>query len=309
MKADMVIDQSTLRGTLHVNEPLSRHTSWRVGGVAARYYQPADIEDLALFIGQLPEGEPVYWVGLGSNLLVRDGGFAGTVICTSGVLNNIHYLQDDVVEVEAGVACPKVARQTAKQGLQGAEFLSGIPGTMGGALAMNAGAFGGETWEIIQSVKTVDQKGNLQERTPDDYKISYRHVLGPENEWFVSAKLKLQQGNSEQSLQKIKQLLAKRGSSQPTQQPNAGSVFKNPEGDYAARLIEEAGLKGCCIGGACVSDKHANFIVNTGTATASDIESLINKVANEVKLQHQVELKTEVRIVGQADTGQGGLNE
>lgn len=306
MKTDMVIDQSTLRGTLQVNEPLSRHTSWRVGGVAARYYQPADIDDLALFMSQLPEGEAVYWIGLGSNLLVRDAGFAGTIICTSGVLNNIHYLDDNVVEVEAGVACPKVARQTAKQGLQGAEFLSGIPGTMGGALAMNAGAFGGETWQVIQSVKTVDQSGQLHERTPDEYQIAYRHVTGPENEWFVSAKLKLQKGDSEQSLQQIKQLLAKRGSSQPTQQPNAGSVFKNPEGDYAARLIEEAGLKGSCIGGACVSDKHANFIVNTGTATANDIELLIRKVAEEVKTQFQVELKTEVKIVGEAIASSGG---
>lgn len=137
---------------------MSRHTSWRVGGPATRFYQPADIADLALFVSQLPKGEPIYWVGLGSNLLVRDGGFAGSLICTSGVLNNIHFIDAAHVEVEAGVACPKVARQCAKQGLQGAEFLSGIPGTMGGALAMNAGAFGGETWEIVASVRTIDSK-------------------------------------------------------------------------------------------------------------------------------------------------------
>jgi len=305
VNADMAINKTALRGTLLNNEPLSRHTSWRVGGTAARYYQPADIDDLALFVSQLPGDEKIYWIGLGSNLLVRDGGFAGTIICTSGVLNNIHFLADGLVEVEAGVACPKVARQCAKHGLQGAEFLSGIPGTMGGALAMNAGAFGGETWQVIDSVRTVDRSGILHERCPAEYQIGYRHVNGPQCEWFVSAKLKLQQGDSEQSLQKIKQLLAKRGTSQPTQQPNAGSVFRNPEGDYAARLIEEAGLKGTCIGGACVSDKHANFIVNTGTATASDIELLINKVAEEVRAQHQIELKTEVCIVGEPETTNG----
>lgn len=278
---------------------MARHTSWRVGGPAARFYQPADVEDLAMYMRQLPKGEAVYWVGLGSNLLVRDGGFNGSLICTSGVMNRLAYLADDVVEVEAGVACPKVARQCAKRGLVGAEFLSGIPGTMGGALAMNAGAFGGETWEIVKSVITIDHAGVLRERRPQEYEIGYRHVKGPQGEWFVSAQLQLAKGDSESALEKIKQLLAKRGASQPTQQPNAGSVFRNPAGDYAARLIEASGLKGTCIGGACVSDKHANFIVNTGTATAEDIENLINKVAATVKAQHRIELQREVCIVGE----------
>lgn len=291
--------QTNLRGELKLNEPLSRHTSWRVGGPAARYFQPADINDLALYLSLLPEDEEIYWVGLGSNLLVRDGGFHGSIICTSGVMNGIRFLDDRQVEVEAGVACPKVAKQCARRGLKNADFLSGIPGTMGGALAMNAGAFGGETWEIVKSVTTIDRHGQLHIRTQSDFEIGYRHVRGPANEWFVSAVLQLEEGVVEELLENNKALLARRGSTQPTQQPNAGSVFRNPQADYAARLIEESGLKGTCIGGACVSDKHANFIVNTGTATAEDIESLIDKVAETVKQLHGIKLEREVCIIGE----------
>ena len=287
-----------LRGVLHENEMLSRHTSWRVGGPVARFYQPADINDLAAFLAGLPTNEPIYWIGLGSNLLVRDGGYKGTMICTSGVLNGIEVLDDHRMYIEAGVACPKVAKISASHALTGAEFLCGIPGTMGGALAMNAGAFGGETWDVVESVQTLDRQGKLQQRTAKDFQIGYRHVVGQPDERFVSCILHLQQGNSEESQAKIKALLNKRGASQPTQQPNAGSVFRNPPGDYAARLIEACGLKGMCIGGACVSDKHANFIVNTGTASAADIEALINKVQLTVKQETGVHLQTEVRVVG-----------
>lgn len=289
---------TNLRGVLRENEMLSRHTSWRVGGPVKRFYQPADIADLAAFLASLPEQEPIYWVGLGSNLLVRDGGYPGTMICTSGVLNGIEVLDEQRVYVEAGVACPKVARVSANHALSGAEFLCGIPGTMGGALAMNAGAFGGETWDVVSSVQTINRAGQLQQRTAKDYQIGYRHVVGPDGEWFVSCALQLHSGNSEESLAKIKSLLNKRGATQPTQQANAGSVFRNPPGDYAARLIEGCGLKGTCIGGACVSDKHANFIVNTGTACAADIESMIHKVQQTVEQETGVRLQTEVRIVG-----------
>ncbi|KPJ91842.1 MAG: UDP-N-acetylenolpyruvoylglucosamine reductase [Gammaproteobacteria bacterium SG8_15] len=279
---------------------MTRHTSWRVGGTADRYYQPADIEDLALFFSQLDKDEPITWVGLGSNLLVRDGGIRGTVIATSGVLNGLSKVGELTVRAEAGVACAKVARFCARQSLQGAEFLAGIPGTMGGALAMNAGAFGGETWNIVSAVETLDHDGKLQRRLPGDYTIAYRSVKGPRQEWFVAAELTLQPGDSEASLAKIKECLNKRGNTQPIQQPNAGSVFKNPPGDYSARLIEASGLKGYCIGGASVSDKHANFIVNTGEATAADIENLIEHVAATVKQKHGVELEREVRIIGEA---------
>jgi len=292
-------DKITLRGTLRRNESLSRHTSWRVGGVVRSFYQPCDIDDLVAYLKQLPANDELYWIGLGSNLLVRDGGIDGSVICLSGVLKAHEFKEHERVYVESGMACPKVARLCAKNGLTGAEFLCGIPGTLGGALAMNAGAFGGETWDIVESVKMIDRKGNISTYTPDNFKISYRHVEKPDEEWFLSAVLRLQKGDAKASQQAIKDLLAKRSGTQPTQQPNAGSVFRNPAGDYAARLIESCGLKGVCIGGACVSDKHANFIVNTGTATASDIENLIIHVQDVVEKETGVFLQREVHIIGQ----------
>lgn len=290
-----------LRGIMKQYEPMSRHTSWRVGGVVKCFYQPADLTDLQQLLQQLPAEEPLFWIGLGSNLLVRDGGLPGTVICTSGVLNGIEWLEDNRVYAEAGVASPQLARQTAKRGLRGAEFLCGIPGTFGGALAMNAGAMGGETWNIVESVQVIDRQGNLKTRLADEFETGYRYVKGPADEWFVGATLKLETGNAEEGLQKIKQHLARRGATQPTSQPNAGSVFRNPPGDYAARLIEQCGLKNTCIGGACVSEKHANFIINTGTATARDIELLMQRVAYEVKQITGIELVREVQIVGDFD--------
>lgn len=288
-----------LRGVMSYDEPMSKHTTWRVGGPADHYYQPADIDDLVLFLSQLSHAEPITWIGLGSNLLVRDGGIRGTVIATSGVLNGLQRLEGNHVRAEAGVACAKVARFCARQGLTGAEFLAGIPGTMGGALAMNAGAFGGETWEIVTSLETLNLAGHRHVRLPDEYQIGYRSVKGPENEFFVAAELQLKPGDAEASLAHIKRLLAQRGATQPTSLPNAGSVFRNPVGDHAARLIESTGLKGVCVGGACVSDKHANFIINTGTATAADIESLISRVALAVERSHGIKLEREVRIVGE----------
>jgi UDP-N-acetylmuramate dehydrogenase len=290
-----------LRGNLLLDEPMSKHTSWRIGGPADRYYQPADIADLSLFLSQLPENEPVYWLGLGSNLLVRDGGIRGTVIATSGVVDGLEQIDEKTVRAEAGVACAKVARFCARAGLSGAEFLAGIPGTMGGALAMNAGAFGGETWEVITAVETLDQQGQCQHRQPEDFDIAYRHVTGPKGEWFVAAQLQLEPGGEPEVLQaRIKALLAKRGDSQPTSLPNAGSVFRNPEGDFAARLIEACGLKGQCEGAACVSEKHANFIINTGGATAYDVETLIERIMQEVEEKQAVQLQREIHIVGEA---------
>lgn len=292
---------SALRGNLLLDEPMSKHTSWRIGGPADRYYQPADINDLARFLSQLPETEPLFWLGLGSNLLVRDGGIRGTVIATSGVVNGLSQLDEKTVRAEAGVACAKVARFCARAGLSGAEFLAGIPGTMGGALAMNAGAFGGETWDVVAAVEAVDRHGQLHRRTPGEFEIAYRHVSGPQGEWFMAAELQLDAGGEPEALlTEIKSLLSKRGDSQPTQLPNAGSVFRNPEGDYAARLIEACGLKGVCEGAACVSDKHANFIINTGGASASEVEALIERIAKTVAEKYAVQLQPEVHIVGEA---------
>ncbi|MCW9031067.1 MAG: UDP-N-acetylmuramate dehydrogenase [Gammaproteobacteria bacterium] len=305
MAQDNQIDNTTAyKGMLLKHEPMSRHTSWRVGGMADRFYRPTDINDLSSYLKSLPVNEPVFWLGLGSNVLVTDAGIRGTVICTSGVLNAVKQIDESRIYIEAGVPSPKLAKFSAKSGLAGAEFLSGIPGTFGGALKMNAGAVGGETWDIVESVETIDTHGEIHKRLPEEFLIAYRHVEAKEKsnqqEWFVSAIIKLTAGDKEESLQTIKKHLNRRSATQPTQQPNAGSVFRNPAGDYAARLIENCGLKNFCIGGACVSEKHANFIINTGTATAKDIESLINAVHKKVQQQHSVDLIREVQIVGEA---------
>jgi UDP-N-acetylmuramate dehydrogenase len=287
-----------LRGELRHGEPLARYTSWRVGGPARRFYRPADRADLVAFLADLGPEEPLLWLGLGSNLLVRDGGFAGTVIATQGALDDIRLEGEEGIYVEAGCACAKVARFAARSGLVGAEFLAGIPGTMGGALALNAGAFGGETWPLVQWVETLDRAGRVRRRGPEDFRVGYREVHGPEGEWFLAAGLKLKQGDAATGQSRIRSLLERRSSTQPTGQASGGSTFRNPPGDHAARLIEAAGLKGLRVGGAEVSQKHANFIVNTGTATARDIETLLEQVKAEVQRQFGVRLVAEVHRVG-----------
>lgn len=299
-----------LRGELRINEPMSKHTSWRAGGEAARFYKPADIDDLAVFIQGLPDDESITFVGLGSNLLVRDGGFQGTVVALHGKLKALMLVKQDasdsLIYASAGVACSKVARFTALNDFTGAEFLAGIPGTMGGALAMNAGCYGSETWDIVEQVQVMDRQGQLNVRQPNDYDIGYRHVVTKgasdtqHGEWFVGGWLRLKRGDHVSSMQNIKELLEKRINSQPLNLPNSGSVFRNPPGHYAARLIESCGLKGFSVGGAMVSPKHANFITNTGDATAADIESVIQTVQSIVKNKKGIVLIQEVRIIGDA---------
>lgn len=295
-----VRDMSEWQGELLEQEPMSRHTTWRVGGPVRRYYRPASLEDLALFLQELPADEPLYWFGLGSNLLVRDGGIDGTVIATAGVLDGMSQLNGDRIRIECGVSCAKVARFCARHGLAGAEFLSGIPGSMGGALAMNAGCYGAETWQRVQRVETMDRAGQRRWREAQDFEVGYRRVVGPAGEWFVQAEMQLQAGDPDQLRESNRALLTQRGEQQPTRLPNAGSVFRNPPGDHAARLIDSAGLKGLRCGNAMVSDKHANFIINLGEANATDIESLITQVQAEVWRVHGVRLETEVHIVGEA---------
>ena len=288
-----------LRGELSCDVDMRRHTSWRAGGVAKRMYQAADLADLQRFLQQLPADEPLMAVGLGSNLLVRDGGYRGTVVLMLGALTELR-MDDDLVYVQAGVAGAKLARFAASNNLCGAVFFVGIPGTMGGMLAMNAGCYGSETWQKVVRVQVLTRRGELLERTPQEYGIGYRHVALHEasEEFFVGAWLKLEAGDVEKARQDIKALMEKRSASQPLQLPNCGSVFRNPEGNHAAKLIEGCGLKGKTIGGAQVSEKHANFIVNIGEATATDIESLIEEVKATVLQQTGVELHPEVRIVG-----------
>lgn len=288
-----------IKGQLLIDEKLAKYTSWRVGGTADRMFIPYNKNDLIHFIRTTAGSENLFWLGLGSNLLIRDAGIRGCVINTRNRLKEMRALANNAVYVEAGMPCARVARFCADRGLVGAEFLAGIPGTMGGALKMNAGAFGGETWNIVDSVEMIDIKGQVRERKPETFKVAYRSVNGIENEWFLSATLQLQPGNPEASLDKIKALLEKRGQTQPTNQPSCGSVFRNPQGDYAARLIEVCGLKGFAIGGAAVSEKHANFIVNTGKATAADIEALIKLVQDKVEQLQGVKLVTEVCMVGE----------
>jgi len=310
-----------LRGTLQHNVPMRKHTSWRTGGTVERMYQPADLDDLLVFLRGLPADEPLYAVGLGSNLLVRDDGLRGTVLLLHGTLSGLHLELDGSVYAESGVPGAKLARFAALHNLQGAEFFAGIPGTLGGMLAMNAGCYGSETWEKVLRVQTVDRRGEVHVRIPADYEIGYRHVvrteekglgtettplasqssvLSPQSpELFVAAWLQFPRGDGDSARQGIKALLNKRIASQPLNLPNAGSVFRNPQGDHAARLIEQCGLKGRRIGGAQVSEKHANFIVNTGAATAADIENLINEVQAAVQQQTGIKLHPEVRIVGE----------
>lgn len=290
-----------LRGELKHHEPMARHVSWRAGGLAERFYVPADIDDLAAFLRQLPPEEPLLFVGLGSNLLVRDGGWRGTVVLTHGAKRR-PAMDAALVYAEAGVASPKVARFAALHDLEGAEFLAGVPGCVGGALAMNAGCYGGETWDLVERVLTVDRSGTLRERTKDDFEIGYRQCTpkAAEEEWFVAAWFRLEPGDGETSRGVMKELLARRIATQPLSLPNAGSVFRNPPRDHAARLIESCGLKGFERGGARVSEKHANFIVNPGgVARAADIEWLIQHIQRMVYQMKGVVLQTEVRIVGE----------
>jgi UDP-N-acetylmuramate dehydrogenase len=302
--------ENAMRGELRKNEPMARHTSWRAGGRAEQAYLPAGLDDLGAFLRSLPPEEPVFMVGLGSNLLIRDGGLRGTVILIHWALRQVQLgtMADSEGEIraEAGIPSPKVARFAALHGLVGAEFLAGIPGTVGGALAMNAGCYGGETWEIVAGVTTIDRAGTIRDRVPADYEIAYRHVrlkelsLPASEEWFVSARFRLARGDGEASRRKVKELLTRRITTQPLNLPNAGSVFRNPQGEYAARLIEACGLKGHTIGGAQISNKHANFVVNIGRARAHDIEALIVLAEQAVRDKFGIVLEREVRIVGDA---------
>ena len=337
-----------LRGELLTDVAMGRYCSWRAGGRATRLYNPADLDDLCLFLRTLPEDEPILFLGLGSNLLVRDGGWHGTVIHLHGALRGLR-LEDCLIYAEAGVASPKVARFAANHDRAGAEFLAGIPGTIGGALAMNAGCYGHETWEKVAAVLTVDRRGNLRRRLHGEYEIGYRHVTlrqdslsplrgecwgggepvageitvmqttplpnplplrgeganercarpMPLNEWFVAAWFAFPPGDGAAAREEIKRLLARRVASQPLDLPNAGSVFRNPPGDHAGRLIETCGLKGLRIGNARVSEKHANFVVNLGGATATEIETLIETVEARVEKRTGIRLHREVRIIGE----------
>lgn len=294
-------------GKLLLNEPMARYTSWRVGGRADQFYIPAGLDDLRAFLKSLDATQPIYFVGLGSNLLVRDGGVRGTVVLIHNVLTELK-MDGGLVYAEAGVTCAKLAKFCAKEALFGAEFFAGIPGTLGGALAMNAGCYGSETWNVVRRVTTINRQGELNTRDAGEFVPSYRHIDKPvADEWFIAAWLGLADGDVHESARKIKELLAKRLASQPLNLPSAGSTFRNPVGDYAARLIEASGLKGYIIGGAQVSEKHANFIVNVGGATALDIELLIKHIRDTVLAKQGVALQQEIKVLGELSLGALGV--
>ena len=287
-----------VQGEMLFNEPMSRHTSWRAGGPADVFFIPASVEDLADFLRELDRDTPVFWLGVGSNLLVRDGGMRGVVIAATQIMRGLERVDTFLVRAGAGLPCTQLARQCIRWGLGPSEFFAGIPGTVGGALAMNAGAHGGETWERVESVRTIDRNGEIHERAPAEYTVGYRSVKGPADEWFVEGTFRFDPEVAP-SMETMKAMLERRKTTQPLGLPSCGSVFRNPPGDYSARLIEAAGLKGYRIGGAEVSEKHANFIINRDNATATDIEELIEHVRQTVLDEHGVELVHEVRIVGE----------
>lgn len=300
----MSINKSLLRGELREQEPMSRHTSWKTGGNAEYFYIAADINDLSEFMSNLPDDINITWVGLGSNLLVRDSGLSGVVISVVGVLKEMECIDDTVLKIGAGVTCAKVARFAAKQGLSGIEFLASIPGSIGGALAMNAGAYGGETWRYVKNVETINREGEIKRYDRGDFETGYRVVALADDEWFVSCSLSLNVSNQEEIERSMKTILTERAKAQPLGQHSCGSVFRNPDNDYAARLIEVSGLKGKQIGGAVVSEKHANFIINAGNASSSDIENLIELVQTTVYEKNGIKLIPEVRIIGDKEAKQ-----
>jgi UDP-N-acetylmuramate dehydrogenase len=296
-----------LRGTLARNASLARHTSWRAGGRADLLYVPADRDDLAQFLRSLPPATPLTVLGLGSNVLIRDGGIRGAVVLMHNPGGALA-VADGLVYADAGVASPKLARFAAMHGCGEAEFLAGIPGTVGGALAMNAGCYGGETWTHVARVETLARDGTFAMRTPADFAIGYRSVAArdgtPHDALFTAAWFRFPVGDTTKARARIKALLAQRIATQPLALPNAGSVFRNPPGDHAARLIEMCGLKGHRIGGARVSELHANFIVNAERrASAADIESLIAHVRATVEAATGVALEPEVRMLGEHASG------
>ena len=294
----MAAEARATHGEIRLNEPMSKHTSWRVGGPAETFFIPDSIEDLSEFLAKLHREVPVFWFGVGSNLLVRDGGIPGVVISASRILRTIERVDHYRVRAGAGLPCTQLARECLRWGIGPSEFFAGIPGSVGGALAMNAGAHGGETWERVESVRTIDRKGVINQRAPGEYTVGYRSVTGPSHEWFIEGTFRFEPDVTP-SKQVMDEMLERRKRTQPLGLPSCGSVFRNPPGDHAARLIETAGLKGFSIGGAEVSEKHANVIINSGEATATDIEELIEHVRQTVIEQHGVELVHEVRIVGE----------
>lgn len=283
---------------LKYNEPMSKHTSFRIGGGAEVMAFPKNSDALSEILQTASNlSAEVAILGAGTNVLAPDEGISGIVICLKDCLDGMEQLPDDRIKVMAGVTMTRAAVFAANLGLSGMEFAHGIPGTVGGGVYMNAGAYGGEICQICESAEVMDRSGNLRTLTGEEMQFSYRHsVLENSGDIVISAIFRLDPKPAEEIKARIKELMGKRSASQPLDLPSAGSAFKRPVGGYAAALIEQAGLKGFAVGGAAVSTKHAGFAVNLGGATAADVRSLLAQVSDIVYEKSGIRLEPEVRI-------------
>jgi len=288
-----------VRGRLSVGASLAKVTWFAVGGPAEVLFKPADVDDLAHFLKQKPDDMPVTVIGVGSNLLVRDGGVPGVVIRLGRAFASIQINKADVT-VGAGALDGNVALAAMEADVSGLEFLSGVPGTIGGGLRMNAGAYGAEMKDIVVGAVALDGKGNRHELSADDLGFSYRKSIVPADWIFVEAHLRGHAGQAVDIRARMDDIKFSREDSQPLRTSTGGSTFKNPEGHKAWQLIDDAGCRGLRVGGAQVSDKHCNFLINDGTATANDIETLGETVRKRVKETSGVELVWEIRRIGVA---------
>ena len=289
-------------GTLLEREPMSKHTTFRIGGPADIFVQPADVDELWNVIHLAREEKvPFFIVGNGSNLLVSDEGFRGMILHTGG-LRNIS-VEGEVIYAQAGALLSSVARQALEHGLTGMEFAAGIPGTLGGAVCMNAGAYGGEMKDILMDVEVLTRDGERLVLSVEELKLSYRHSVIFEKDYaVVAAHIRLSRGYKTQIRNRMNELAEARKAKQPLEYPSAGSTFKRPEGYFAGKLIQDTGLKGYTVGGAQVSEKHSGFVINRGNATAEEVRFLIRQVQKKVKQQFDVEMEPEVRMLGFTDT-------
>ncbi len=283
-------------GRLRENEPMARHATLGVGGPARWFFRPANREALTRALPLLPRELPLLPIGRGSNLLVLDEGFDGVVI-DLGELDAIAF-EGRLARAEAGARMGRLARQCADRGLAGLEFMATVPGDVGGGVAMNAGAFGQQVSDTLQSARVLHRDGREETLAAANLDMGYRRARLPAGALVIEATFALAPDDAAAIRERMRAMREKRGESQPLNQPNCGSVFKNPPGDHAARLIEAAGLKGRAIGGARISGRHANFIVNEGRATAADVLALIRLAREEVAARFGVRLEPEVRIVG-----------
>ena len=282
------------------NESMAKHTSWGIGGCADLFYSPKSREDLVSFLSSVDPNLPITWIGKGTNILVRDAGIRGVVISTKSFLKEIEKTSKYLYKVEAGVACVELALFCQKNGIGPAAFFSGIPGSIGGALTMNAGSFGMETWDLVKEVEVINEKGDISFLEKESFDIAYRTVTFPFRLWFLSCSMSLS-SDEQTTKDNLIELRNQRIKTQPLSEDTCGSVFKNPPGNFAGALIEGSGLKGFKIGSASISEKHANFIVNQGGATAGDIENLINHTRQVVKKNYDIDLQPEVRIMGEKE--------